>query len=140
MRFTRRTRVLALLLGAWLSLVQSDAGIFHACATGMAQASAASPAAVDDDAHAHHHDAPAPEVTTSDHAPSHHQNGDGECHCIGQCCTITLPALPRVTVFEFAVEDTSADAPILDTAHGFVPARVDILLPDSTAPPVDALT
>jgi hypothetical protein len=144
MRFSRRTRVIALLMGAWLSLVQSDAGIFHACATGMVQASsstaAASQATTLEDAHAHHGTVVHVAAATSDHAPSHHPNGDGECHCIGQCCTVTLPALPRVTVFEFPLGTTPSDAPRFDAAQAVVLARVDIQLPYSTAPPVDALT
>jgi hypothetical protein len=138
-------RLLALFMGVWLSLVQSDAGLFHACSTGNAAiaaheagavASMDAPQAGDEhaghDAHASHEAGTAAESAPAQH---HHSSGDNECHCIGHCCVTTVPALRS--------PDTSALATVVRIAtvqpgrvsHDVVAEWADYVLPFATAPP-----
>jgi hypothetical protein len=138
-------RVLALFMGVWLSLVQSDAGLFHACSTGNAAiaalevgaaASTDAPKAGDEHeghgAHASHEAGTAVESAPAQHD---HNSGDNQCHCIGHCCVTTLPAL--------RAPDTSALATVVRIAtvqpgrasHEAVAEWADYVLPFATAPP-----
>lgn len=138
-------RVLALFMGVWLSLVQSDAGLFHACSTGNAVVAALAAAAVPTtdapqtaDAHEGHGAHASNEAGTAvESAPAQHDHnsGDNECHCIGHCCVTTLPAL--------RAPDTSALATVVRIAtvqpgrasHEVVAEWADYVLPFATAPP-----
>jgi hypothetical protein len=138
-------RVLALFMGVWLSLVQSDAGLFHACSTGNAAVAALAAAAVPTtdapqtaDAHKGHGAHASHEAGTAvESAPAQHDHnsGDNECHCIGHCCVTTLPAL--------RAPDTSALATVVRIAtvqpgrasHEVVAEWADYVLPFATAPP-----
>lgn len=144
-------RFLALFMGVWLSLVQSDAGLFHACSTGNAamaamastQGATASTGALSEHAahadHAGHHDA----ATTSagsaatDSAPTqhHHNSGDNECHCIGHCCVTTLPALRAPDTFALVGEVRITTVQPGRVLHEVVAEWADYVLPFATAPP-----
>ena len=144
MRKSRIARLLALVMGVWLSLVQSDAGLFHACSTGNgavaayeAGAEASTPPA--HGAHGEHaepgnHQAPAAATDTS---PTHqHGTGDAECHCIGHCCVSTVPALRAPDTFAL-VSVVRVDAVQPGRAsHAVVAEWADFVLPFATAPPV----
>ena len=151
MRKSRTARFLALFMGVWLSLVQSDAGLFHACATGNravaafdgADAVAAPAIGGDHLGHATGHAAGHVQHTghvaeTSADAPEsshHHPSGDGECHCIGHCCAATPPALRAPDTFALvALVRTTAMQPGR-TAHAVVAEWADYVLPFATAPP-----
>jgi hypothetical protein len=152
-------RFLALFMGAWLSLVQSDAGLFHACSTGNAAVAAmdaalahsashaAEPRGADApaaDLHADHsaHHAAAPEAAPdvghgTSHAPTQHdhRSGDNECHCIGHCCVTTVPALRAPDTFALVTEVRIATVQPGRASHAVVAEWADYVLPFATAPP-----
>ncbi|WP_434480372.1 hypothetical protein [Gemmatimonas sp.] len=144
MRKSRTARLLALVMGVWLSLVQSDAGLFHACSTGNGAVAAyeASDVASTPPSHGAHgehaehgnHQAPAAAADTS---PTHqHGTGDAECHCIGHCCVSTVPALRAPDTFAL-VSVVHVDAVQPGRAsHAVVAEWADFVLPFATAPPV----
>ncbi len=150
MRKSRFTRWVALFMGAWLSLVQSDAGVFHACNTGIGDApTAPRVAATHDDASAAHaahlsHEAThtathtaSPEAAPDAAPPSHdHGSGDGECHCIGHCCPVSLLAIDPPEAFALEAVIRLTVVPPGRPSHAVVAERADHVLPFSTAPPV----
>ena len=152
MRTSPVQRWLAIVLACWLSLVQSDAGLFHACNSGAApQSTAAAIAPADQnakhDAHAAHahHGTPTPSATAQqvadadapvpqDSHGSHH--GDTECHCLGHCCPVAPTQLPLAHDFVLAtVRQLDAVQPGR-AQHAFMASWVDFVLPFATAPPV----
>lgn len=151
-------RFLALFMGVWLSLVQSDAGLFHACSTGNAAVAAtdaalaqsASHAAEPRSAEAHaadphaghaaHHMAAAPDspvASANESAPAQHDHnsGENECHCIGHCCVTTVPALRAPDTF--ALVKVVHIAAVLPgrASHAVVAEWAAYVLPFATAPP-----
>jgi hypothetical protein len=150
MRKSRTARFLALFMGVWLSLVQSDAGLFHACATGNGAVAAFEQAEVSSapgDDHTHHatghgtgHDVHVGAVAvTADDAPDsshHHPSGDGECHCIGHCCVATPPALRAPDTYALVVLVRRTTVQPGRAAQAVVAEWADYVLPFSTAPPV----
>ncbi|WP_396204993.1 hypothetical protein [Gemmatimonas sp.] len=143
MRKSRIARLLALVMGVWLSLVQSDAGLFHACATGNGavaayEAGVAATTPPSHGAHAEHADHHAPAAAAApDTSPAHqHGTGDAECHCIGHCCVPTVPALRAPDTFAL-VSVLRVDAVQPGRAsHAVVAEWADFVLPFATAPPV----
>lgn len=150
MRKSRFTRWVALFMGAWLSLVQSDAGVFHACNAGAGDVpTVALAAAPPDDASAVHaahwsHEATHTSTHTASHEaapdaapPSHdHGSGDGECHCIGHCCPVSLLAIDPPEAFALEAVIRLTVVPPGRPSHAVVAEWADHVLPFSTAPPV----
>ncbi|MFY7923844.1 MAG: hypothetical protein ACOVSI_15680 [Gemmatimonas sp.] len=141
MRKSRIARLLALVMGIWLSLVQSDAGLFHACSTGNGavaayEAGVAATTPPSHGAHAEHAQHQAHEAAP-DSSPAHqHGTGDAECHCIGHCCVSTVPALRAPDTFAL-VSVVRVDAVQPGRAsHAVVAEWADFVLPFATAPPV----
>jgi hypothetical protein len=148
-------RFLALFMGVWLSLVQSDAGLFHSCSTGNAAIDAAiapsashsaeprsadAPAADPHAGHSPHHVASAPDAPVSrasESAPAQHDHssGDNECHCIGHCCVTTVPALRAPDTFALVTEVRIATVQPGRASHAVVAEWADYVLPFATAPP-----
>ncbi len=151
-------RFLALSMSAWLPLVQSDAGLFHACSTGnaaMAAMDAAfapsaryaadprpadAPAAAPHDGHSAHHATSASDLPVSsagESAPAHHDHnsGEDECHCIGHCCVTTVPALRAPDTFALATVLRIATVQPGRASHAVVAEWADYVLPFATAPP-----
>nr|MCU0617149.1 hypothetical protein [Gemmatimonadaceae bacterium] len=141
-------------MGAWLSLVQSDAGVFHACNAGTGDVSTVPlVAATHDDASAAHtahlsqtaaptashatsHASPH-EVAPDAAPPSHdHDSGDGECHCIGHCCPVSLVALDGHEAFALEAVIRLTVVPPGRPSYTVVAEWADHVLPYSTAPPV----
>ncbi|HEY0929425.1 MAG TPA: hypothetical protein VGE27_05855 [Gemmatimonas sp.] len=147
MRKSSIARWLALFMGVWLSLVQSDAGLFHACSAGnsaiaaheAALASAhANPSA---DAPMDHaaHGAPATTAPASHHGShSGQEGGDQECHCIGHCCATVVPTLDATEAFPIASVVRIATTQPGRAGHEVMASWVDFVLPFPTAPPVAA--
>jgi hypothetical protein len=150
MRKSRFTRWVALFMGAWLSLVQSDAGVFHACNAGAGDvpmvAMAAAPPHDASAVHAAHlsHQATHTASHTASHEaapdeapPSHdHGSGDGECHCIGHCCPVSLLAIDPPEAFALEAVIRLTVVPPGRPSHAVVAEWADHVLPFSTAPPV----
>jgi hypothetical protein len=150
MRKSRFTRWVALFMGAWLSLVQSDAGVFHACNAGAGDVPTVALAAAPPDeasaAHAAHwsHEATHEATHTASHEaapdaapPSHdHGSGDGECHCIGHCCPVSLLAIDPPEAFALEAVIRLTVVPPGRPSHAVVAEWADHVLPFSTAPPV----
>ncbi len=142
MRRSAAVRILALFMGAWLPLVQSDAGIFHACMNhgGMAEMS---PGAIHG-AHSSHavhgsqtepaaHQAPGQGEGSGGHTSS--QNED--CHCLGQCCVTAVTSIATVdTDIAVTIVQVAAIPPQQKPNGIMASPRVAYLLPFSTAPPV----
>ena len=122
-------RFLALFMGAWLSLVQSDAGLFHACDTGRQHAPVLQTPA---DGHAHHE---ASHGASQSPAQHDHNSGDNECHCIGHCCVTTLPALRAPDTFALVGEVRITTVQPGRVLHEVVAEWADYVLPFATAPP-----
>lgn len=145
MRISPVQRWLALVLACWLSLVQSDAGLFHACNSGAApQSTATVVAPADHDAHAHH-GAPARSATAepvADGAAPAHQDshgshhGDTECHCLGHCCPVAPTQVPMAHDFVLAAVRQVDVVQPGRAQHAFMASWVDFVLPFATAPPV----
>lgn len=141
MRRSAAVRILALFMGAWLPLVQSDAGIFHACMNhgGMAEMS---PGAVHG-AHSSHavhgsqtepaaHQAPGQDESSGGHSSD--QNED--CHCLGQCCVTAVTTIATVdTDIPVTIVQVVAIPPQQNSNGIMATLRVAYLLPFSTAPP-----
>ncbi len=146
MRKSRTTRFLALFMGVWLSLVQSDAGLFHACGSGNpAVAALAAPATAHGagygstaagDAHAGHANHAAALAAGTSDSSHHHPSGDGECHCIGHCCVATPPALRAPDTYALVVLVRRTTVQPGRAAQAVVAEWADYVLPFSTAPPV----
>ncbi|MBL0940585.1 MAG: hypothetical protein IBJ03_16940 [Gemmatimonadaceae bacterium] len=134
-------RWLALGLAFWLSLVQSDAGVFHACESAKLPetTSAVVTNAADAHSHSHHENEAATQVVekSADQSTDHHQqHGDGECHCLGHCCPFSAPDLPDADIFALTnIRRLSTTQPGR-AAHAVMASWVDFVLPFSTAPPV----
>lgn len=152
MRTSPLTRWLALFMGVWLSLVQSDAGLFHACATGNAAVAAqvatdgapgahaaheGDGATVSHASHTPHHAAtPAQAATAPEHPAHQHPTGDGECHCVGHCCPVSVPALAATDAFVVSAMVRITTTQPGRAAHAVVAQWADYVLPFATAPPV----
>lgn len=135
MRISPVQRWLALVLACWLSLVQSDAGLFHACNSGAApQSTAAVAAPADHDAHAHHGVAAPAHQDSQDSHGSHH--GDSECHCLGHCCPVAPTQVPMAHDFVLAAVRQVDVVQPGRAQHAFMASWVDFVLPFATAPPV----
>lgn len=149
MRKSPIARWLALFMGAWLSLVQSDAGLFHACSAGNSAIAAHEAAltapvqrsghdVIDHSAHGTPQAAnPAPDVA-SHHGSSHdnHEGGDQECHCIGHCCATVVPTLHAADTYPIASVVRIATSQPGRAAHEVMASWVDFVLPFPTAPPI----
>ena len=154
MRTSPVQRWLALVLACWLSLVQSDAGVFHACNSGSAPQAAVAVATPANhaahsahDAHAAHghQDGVAPAATTpqvsdsdsSEHPDSHgSHHGDTECHCLGHCCPVAPTEMPVAHDFALATVRRVDVVQPGRAQHAFMASWVDFVLPFATAPPV----
>lgn len=135
MRISPVQRWLALVLACWLSLVQSDAGLFHACNSGAApQSTAVVVTPVDHDAHAHHGVAAPAHQDSQDSHGSHH--GDTECHCLGHCCPVAPTQVPMAHDFVLAAVRQVDVVQPGRAQHAFMASWVDFVLPFATAPPV----
>ncbi|WP_337171041.1 hypothetical protein [Gemmatimonas aurantiaca] len=141
MRKSSIARWLALFMGAWLSLVQSDAGLFHACTVGsnhgahgaMPQASHHPASHGNQGGHADH-------GSTSRGAPQSNdqQSTDQECHCIGHCCATVVPSLNTPDAYPMASVIRIAAVLPGRASHDVMAEWVDFVLPFPTAPPVVA--